>query len=112
MDKTIAGLLGVMGALAAAAPAAAGVAPPANTLAATRVTAYAELLKPIPNALALLKASAAADVQAELLPPAIEGDAPVQEAQLVLNLGHRHHHHHHHHRYYRRRHYHHHHHHH
>ena len=111
MDKTIAGLLGAMGALAAAVPANAGVAAPVKTTAAMRASSYADLLTPIPNALALLKASEAADTQAELLPPALEGEAPVQQAQIVLNLGHRHHHHHHHHRYYRRHHHHHHHHH-
>jgi hypothetical protein len=94
MNKTIAGLIGAAGALAAAAPGAAAPVLHAST--------YAELLRPIPNALATLRA-----MDQDLPEGQVE---QVQLRRVVRALtGH---HHHHHHRYYRRRHHHHHHHHH
>ncbi|TLU73178.1 hypothetical protein [Lichenicoccus roseus] len=98
MDKNVLFLLGAVGALASAAPARAEMATIDNAL--TPAASYADLLKPIPNALQVLHSEAAA---AEAAPQAT---APaVQDVQLLLP-----HHHHHHHRYHRRRHYHHHHH--
>ncbi len=105
MDKTLAGLIGAIGALAASAPAHAATGAPMDAAAALHANSYADLLKPIPNALALMKSGVT------LLPPATEGEAAVQDVQLTIVLPHRHHHHHHH-RYWRRRRYHHHHHHH
>ncbi len=103
MDKSVAGLIGAVTALAAAVPSQAATAVPLPVDAAMQVSSYADLLTPIPNALALLKASATAEAEANLEAPASEGQATVQEVQY--------HHHHHHHHHYRRRYHHHHHHH-
>jgi hypothetical protein len=110
MEKKIAGLLGAVAALSTIGTAQATPAPaPTDALQANT---YAELLEPIPNALALLQT---VDAQA----PAKSTDANVQVAQLyyhhhhhgyfrygpVVVVPHRHwhhhHHHHHHHAYYR-----------
>ena len=83
MDKRLAGLLGAAAALASmdAAQAATPAAPgPADTM---RVASYAELLAPIPNAVALLIAN-----------DAVRTQSPAQRVQLAG--------HHHHHRYRRR----------
>ena len=103
MDKTLVGLLGAVSALAV--PAHAATAPPSNLSAVMEANSYADLLKPIPNASALLKEQAAAESQMKQAEPAAEGEATVLEVQYWY----RHHHHHHH--WYRRRWYHHHHHH-
>ena len=102
MDKTVAGLIGAVTLLAAADPALAAMPAPTGLKAAMQAESYADLLKPIPDAVTLLKesdeAAAKADLaKAELLPAASEGEATVQEAQYYY-----HHHHHHHHRFYRR----------
>jgi len=120
MDKTVAGLIGAVTLLAAADPAQAAMPAPGGLEAAMRAGSYADLLKPIPNSVALLKESDEAAAKAELLPAAAVGEARVQEAQYYYHHHHHHHgfyppfyhHHHHHHRYYRRYHHHHHHHHH
>ncbi|ACB27169.1 hypothetical protein [Methylobacterium radiotolerans] len=121
MEKTVAGLIGAVTLLAAADPAQAAMPAPVNLDAAMRVESYADLLKPIPDAVALLKQSDEVGAKAELLAPAFEGEATVQQAQYYYHHHHHHHHgfyppfyrhHHHHHRYYRRYHHHHHHHHH
>ncbi|MDP4006140.1 hypothetical protein [Methylobacterium sp. NEAU K] len=104
MDKTVAGLIGAVTLLAVADPAQAAMPAPAGLDTVMQVASYADLLKPIPNAAALLKTSEEAEARAELLPTAAEGDATVQQAQYY------HHHHHHHHGYFRRFHHHHHHH--
>lgn len=78
MDKKIAGLLGAAAALTTASGAHATM-----VRVAEPVTTYRELLEPIPNAVALLKAEDAARAQ--------QGPAHVQLAQY-----HHHHHHHHH----------------
>ena len=85
MDKKIVGLLGAAAAFTAVGGAHAGTAVVAEPLAAT---SYRDLLEPIPNAVALLKADDAARAQ--------ERPAQVQLAQYH----HHHHHHHHHYRYY------------
>jgi hypothetical protein len=88
MERKIAGLLGAAAALGTLSGVQAAPAPdPSQTL---RVSSFAELLQPIPNATALLQAI---DEQA----PAKSADANVQVAQFY----HHHHHHHHHHGYYR-----------
>ncbi|WP_267425810.1 hypothetical protein [Methylobacterium sp. GC_Met_2] len=118
MDKTVAGLVGAVTLLAAGDPAQAAVPAPVRLQAVMQAESYADLLKPIPDAVALLKESDAT-AQAEPLSAASEGDATVQQVQYYHHHHHHrfygpyyHHHHHHHHRYYRRYHHHHHHHHH
>jgi len=95
MDKKIFGVLAAIGSVAPLAAAHAAVTP-AEAGQVMKADSFAELLRPIPNAAAILKV---VDEQA----PAPSGDA-VQLAQF-------HHHHHHHHHHHRRRHHHHHHHH-
>ena len=93
MHKTITGLLGAVAAIGAVG--AAQAAPTPDPYEALKANSFAELLEPIPDATALLKA------MDEAPKPAAENN--VQLAQYY---------HHHHHRYWRRRWYHHHHHHH
>ncbi len=88
MDKTLAGLIGAASALAASASAQAATVANPGIEDAMHAASYADLLKPIPNAAELLRASDAA--QAEAAPK-------VMEVQYYY-----HHHHHHHHRYWRR----------
>jgi hypothetical protein len=107
MDKSLAGLLAVASVLAVPAQAATG--PAVNVDAVMQVSSYADLLKPIPNALAVLRASAAAGVEAKPVQPAADGEPGVEQVQYWY---YRHHHHHHHHDWWYRRRYHHHHHHH
>ncbi len=87
MDKTIAGLLGAVGALVAGTSAQA--APAVSVLHAT---SYSDLLRPVPNAVEALKALDAAE-QAQV--------ETVQYGPTIV-IGRDHHHHHHHHRVYRR----------
>jgi hypothetical protein len=56
MDKTIAGIIGAVGALATVSPALAANAVPLNAEAALHASSYADLLRPIPNARNLLAA--------------------------------------------------------
>ena len=88
MDKKLAGLIGAVGALAATAPSQAAVPGIEEVM---RAESYADLLRPIPHATALLQ----------------ESDAAVAAQPEVLSVQyyHHHHHHHHHHRYYRPRYY-------
>lgn len=102
MDKTVAGLIGAVTAIAAAAPSHAATPVPLTMDAAMQASSYADLLTPIPNALALLQA--AAEASSNPMPSTSEGTATVQEVQYY-----HHHHHHHHHRRYRHYHHHHHH---
>ncbi len=106
MDKTLAGLIGAAGLLATSAQAA--MAAPVTLSDAMQVQSYADLLKPIPNATALLKASDAAHARST------EADAEDLGQDYSVQWWHHrrhHHHHHHHHRYYHHHHHHHHHHH-
>jgi hypothetical protein len=82
MDKKIAGLLGAAAALTTASGAYASIPRTAEPLSATT---YRDLLEPVPNAVALLKADDAARAQLQPM--------RVQLAQYY------HHHHHHHHGY-------------
>jgi hypothetical protein len=94
LDKKLAGLLGAVAALGTIGTAQASTAPaPTDVLAAN---SYAELLQPIPDASARLKA--------------LDEQQRAGTKEGGIQLAYRHHHHHHHH--YRRRHHHHHHHHH
>src|SRR5262249_19796290 len=104
MDKRIAGLLGAAAALATVG--GANAATEAQGSPQNPATSYRELLNPVPDAVAALKADdARRDAEAR----------NVKMAQVSVQIGgpHHHHyrHHHHHHRYYRHHHHHHHHHH-
>jgi ABC-type nickel/cobalt efflux system permease component RcnA len=93
MDKTLAGVIGVVGALSAAGPSAAATAAPVSIEAALQAHSYADLLKPIPNALAIMKASAAV----RTAPPAASYRDGVEDVQYDAHHHHHHHHHDHHH---------------
>jgi hypothetical protein len=90
MEKKIAGLLGAMAALGAFNAAEAAPAPSPTPSDALRANSFADLLEPIPNAAALLKA-------VDESRPAPSADENVRLAQVFY-----HHHHHHHHSHYRR----------
>src|SRR6266849_6822300 len=87
MEKKIAGLLGAMATLGAFNGAEAAPAPSPAPTDVLRANSFADLLEPIPNAAALLRA---VDEQR----PNSSADENVQLAQFY-------HHHHHHHGYYR-----------
>lgn len=101
MDKKIAGLLGAVAGLATMGAAEAAVPPAPNPSEALKATSYADLLAPVENAVAVLKADDAARTQK----PAVDTPDDFQVAQAYYPYppyAYRHHHHHHHHRYYRR----------
>ncbi len=100
MEKKTAGLLGAIAGMATMGSAQAAINP-ASAATPMQASSYAELLTPIPNAVAILQASNAESGQAA---------AHVELAQYYGNGGYAHHHHHHHHQVYRRPHHHHHHH--
>jgi hypothetical protein len=107
MDKKTAGLLGVVAGLASMGAAHAASTPAVNPAEALQATSYADLLAPVQNAVAVMRADDAA--RARQAPS--EGD--VELAQYYgppPYYHHHHHHHHHHHAYYRHHHHHHHHH--
>ncbi len=94
MERTVAGVLTTVTALALGQVHAAPTQPPPTTMeAAMQASSYADLLTPIPNALALLQAEPATP---RVQKAAFNGDQPVD---------HHHHHHHHHHRRRHRHHY-------
>jgi len=101
MDKTIIGVVGAVAGLASldGAAQAATVTAPGDVKAAQ---SFADLLDPIPNAVALLRAADLAAARTAHNDPAT--DETVQVAQVYIS-----HHHHHHHRYWRHHHHHHHH---
>jgi hypothetical protein len=90
MEKKIAGLLGAMATLGAFSAAQAAPSPTPAPSDLLRANSFADLLEPIPNAAALLKAVDES--------PAPSADENVKLAQYY----HHHHHHHHHHSFYRR----------
>ena len=98
MDRKLAGLVGMAVALVPAAAAASPVSSPDDLTASS----YADLLKPIPNAVQKLKASDALLLEQE-------NAAKLEMAQYYYHHHHHHHffrrfyHHHHHHNFYRRR---------
>jgi hypothetical protein len=87
MEKKIAGLLGAMATLGALNGAEAAPAPSPAPTDILRANSFADLLEPIPNAAALLRA-------VDESRPAQTADENVQLAQFYY---HHHHHHHHHH---------------
>jgi hypothetical protein len=93
MEKKIAGLLGAMATLGAFGAAQAAPTPAPAPTDVLRANSFADLLEPIPNAIALLQA---VDESA----PAPSADANIHLAQIYIE---RHHHHHHHHHAYRPR---------
>jgi hypothetical protein len=102
MDKTIIGVVGAVAGLASldGAAQAATVTAPGELKAAQ---SFADLLDPIPNAVALLQAADLAAARTARNDPAT--DETVQVAQVYISHHHhhhhrswRHHHHHHHHR--------------
>jgi hypothetical protein len=113
MDKKIAGVLGAVAALTSLDAAQAATQPAPTPAESFRPVSYADLLTPIPDAVALLNADDAARAQRTA-----EGADGVQVAQYHHHHHHHHHrrvliirrHHHHHHHHYRRHHHHHHHH--
>jgi hypothetical protein len=102
MDKKIAGLAGAMTSLASMH--AAEAVPVQNETEIMNPRSYSELLQPIPNAVALLKAVDRAN--------AARVEAEAKRKPRLAQYYYHHHHHHHHNYYYRRPYYHHHHHHH
>ncbi len=99
MDKTLIGMVAAIGAMA---PLAAHADVSTTEVSASmEASSFSELLKPIPNALAILKA---VDEQ-ETVNPTPEG---VQDDGVMMAQYHHHHHHHHHHHYYHHHHHHHH----
>ncbi|HQT63291.1 MAG: hypothetical protein B7Z75_00465 [Acidocella sp. 20-57-95] len=96
MEKKTAGLLGALAGFAAMGSAQAATNYEPNVADTLHVSSYAELLTPIPNAVALLKAS-----DALLLEQANQRKAAgVQQAQYYYQQDEHHHHHHHHHQEY------------
>jgi hypothetical protein len=83
MEKKIAGLLGAMAALGAFNAAEAAPAPSPAPTDVLRANSLADLLEPIPNAVALLQA--------------VDESGPASSANENIQLAQYHHHHHHHH---------------
>ena len=84
MDKRIAGLLGAVAGVASVNSAQAAPQPATNAAEALQAATYAELLTPIPNALAMLQEDDANRAQ-----------RPASEGVRVAQAHHHHHHHHH-----------------
>jgi hypothetical protein len=98
MEKTIVGIVGAVAGLATVGGAQAAAPAMQDAGGVPAAQSFAELLDPIPNALAALRAADAAAAAA----PARD-EAEVKVAQLYIGVGH----HHHHHRYFRHHHHHH-----
>ena len=101
MDKTMAGLLGAMGALAATTPSHAASRPAMDMEQAMTAKSYADLLRPIPNAASLLKEASANKDAATM-----SDDGTIDRNMVETVQYDEHHHHHHHHSHYVRRHHH------
>lgn len=99
MDKKIAGLLAAVAGLALTGSAQAAIPPAPDASQALQASSYGDLLAPIPNAVALMKADDAARAQTAQTPNS-EPASDVQVAQFYRPFYHHHHHHHHHHSYY------------
>jgi hypothetical protein len=111
MSKKIAGLVSVVAGVATMGAAHAATAPAVNPAEALQASSYADLLSPVQNATAVMKADDAARARQ----PRPEGEVELAQA-YYYGYGpppayHHHHHHHHHHQAYYRHHHHHHHHH-
>jgi hypothetical protein len=109
MDKKLAGLLGAVAGLAVMNSAQAAISPAATPSEALHASSYADLLAPIPNAVALMQADDAARGQ-QSTAEALVGAEVAQGYYYGHPYYRPRYHHHHHHRYYRPRHHHHHHH--
>jgi hypothetical protein len=83
MEKKIAGLLGAMATLGAFNAAEAAPIPGPAPTDILRANSFADLLEPIPNAVALLQA--------------VDESGPISSADENIQLAQYHHHHHHHH---------------
>ncbi len=101
MDKKVVGVVGAITGLASLGGAAQAATPATPNPDVMNARSFAELLDPIPNATALLRAAdtAARDTQNASL----QGDTQVAQVYIVRHHHHhhrywRHHHHHHHHR--------------
>jgi hypothetical protein len=90
MEKKIAGLLGAVAALGAFNAAQAAPAPSPAPSDVLRANSFVDLLQPIPNAAALLRAVDES------------GPSPLADENVQLAQFYHHHHHHHHHSQYRR----------
>jgi hypothetical protein len=102
VDQKIVGIVGAVAGLASldATQGAATAAPNPQGLSSAK--SYAELLDPIPNALAVLRAADAAAASAAQT----QTPGEVSGVELAQYYYHHHHHHHHHHRYFRHHHHH------
>jgi hypothetical protein len=112
MDKKIAGLLGAVAGWVTMGAANAATAPASNPSEALEASSYADLLAPVHNAVALVKADdTARQREQQRAPEGAQQDVPEGNMQLADWGGgyYRHHHHHHHHQAYRHHHHHHHH---
>jgi hypothetical protein len=109
MDRKTTGLLGAVAGLATMGVAQAAIPAGSDPSEAPQAASYSDLLAPIQNAVALMRADDAARMQE----PGAEASGDVQLAQGYYYAPpvyhHHHHHHHHHHAYYRHHHHHHHH---
>ncbi|MGC2521126.1 MAG: hypothetical protein WA417_00575 [Stellaceae bacterium] len=103
MDKKIAGLLGAAAGLATMSTAQAAINPAPLSSKALGASSYADLLAPIPDAVALLDADNAARAQKSPEPAADDIEVAQYYSYTYPYPPYAyHHHHHHHHRYYRR----------
>ncbi len=91
MDRRIAGVIGAVSALSAALPAHAASEAPLTIESVMQVNSYADLLRPIPNAAALLTETDAATR------PTVEDVQYYYHRRRRHYHHHDHHHHHHHH---------------
>jgi len=91
MEKRTAGIVGAIASIATMGAANAAVHPGPTQTEIMQPSSYAELLQPIPNAVAILQASNAALLQNAQTKPG------VLQVQYDNNGGNSHHHHHHHH---------------
>lgn len=113
MDKKIAGLLGAAAGLATISAAQAAIAPAPDPSKPLKASSYADLLAPIPDAVALLEADNATRAQKAAEPVADDlqvAQYPYAAPYPYPPYAYHHHHHHHHHHYRRYSHHHHHHH--
>lgn len=104
MDKKIVGMVGAISGLASLDSAQAATAPGPSATELLGARSYAELLDPIPNALALLWEVETADAARE---GRVSGTDPNMRLAAHHHHHHRYHHHHHHHHLYHHHHHHH-----
>lgn len=112
MDKKIAGLLGAVASWVTMGAANAATQPMPDPSEALQASSYADLLAPVENAVALVKADdTARQREQQRAPEGAQQDVPEGNMQLADWGGgyYHHHHHHHHHQAYRHHHHHHHH---